>query len=151
MFHQNECQPISFFTNDSKITSSSSMNVLGITFDSKLQWSNQVNNCIRKSLRALHAIRLIKYHFTDELKQLITSNFYLILYYNSEIWHLPNLDPISKSHLLSASASALKICTITYNREMSFRELHILNLRATPNQFLNYKHAILLYNVYNSH
>ncbi len=25
------------------------------------------------------------------------------------------------------------------------------NLRATPNQFLNYKYAILLYNVYNSH
>ena len=152
LFHQNDCQPISFFINDSKVTSSSTMNVLGITFDSKLQWSNQVNNCIRKSLRALHAIRLIKSHFTtDELKQLITSNFYSILYYNSEIWHLPNLNPISKRHLLSASASALKICTPTYNREMSFRELHTLNLRATPNQFLNYKHAILLYNVYNSH
>jgi len=30
-------------------------------------------------------------------------------------------------------------------------KLHALNLRATPNQFLNYTHAILLYNVYNSH
>ena len=73
LFHRNDCQPISFFINDSKVTSSSTMNVLGITFDSKLQWSNQVNNCIRKSLRALNAIRLIKSHFTtDELKQLIT-------------------------------------------------------------------------------
>ena len=73
------------------------------------------------------------------------------MYYNSEIWHLPNLNPISKRHLLSASSSALKICTPTYNREMSFSELHSLNSRATPNQFLKYKHAILLFNVYNSH
>jgi hypothetical protein len=120
----------------SKVTSSSTMNVLGITFDSKLQWSNQVNNCIRKSIRTLHAIRLIKSHFTtDEQKKLITSNFNLILYYNSEIWHLPNLYPISKRHLLSASASALKIFTPTYNREMSFRELHTLNYRVTPINF----------------
>jgi hypothetical protein len=53
--------------------------------------------------------------------------------------------------LLSASASALKICTPTNNREMSLRELHTLNLRATTNQLLNYKYAILAFNVFNSH
>ena len=63
--------------------------VLGVIFDQKLQWSDRVAHCIAKSNKALTAIRMIKRFFsTQELLQLITANFYSILYYNSEIWHL---------------------------------------------------------------
>ena len=41
-----------------------------------------------------------KYFNTTELLQLITSNFYSILYYNSEIWHLPSLKGNLKGKLL---------------------------------------------------
>ena len=93
LFHRLDSVPISLTLNDIEIFSKPSMNVLGILFDSKLQWSPQVNQCIKKSLKALHAIRLIKSHFKEtELKQLVTSNFYSILYYNSEVWHLPSLN-----------------------------------------------------------
>ena len=34
------------------------MNVLGVIFDSKLQWSNQVANSVRKANSALHAINM---------------------------------------------------------------------------------------------
>ena len=91
-----------------------------------------------------------KYFKLQELKPPITTNFYTVLYYNSEIWHLPNLSPYLKNLLLSALAKALKLCTPNYNRSMSFRKLHEENCRATPEQFCKYKHWLLLYNLYNN-
>ena len=55
--------------------------------DSRLQWSEQVSTRINKAKRAIHAIKLIKKHFNQtELKQLLTANYYSILYYNCKIW-----------------------------------------------------------------
>ena len=150
LFHRKDCPIISIRLNQNTVNSSTSMNVLGIFFDSKLQWSKQVANVVKKSAKALHAIRLIKPFFSfNELRSLITSNFYSILYYNSEIWHLPTLNPVSKNHLLAASANALKLCTPNYDRNMSFQTLHLLNGRANPTNLMKYKHAILLYKIYN--
>ena len=75
------------------INSNRSINVLGVIFDSKLQWSDHIALTIKKSFSALNAICLIKKFFNQkELIQLITSNFYSIMFYNSEIWHLPLLN-----------------------------------------------------------
>jgi hypothetical protein len=150
LFHRKDCPKITIRLNLKTVSSNASMNVLGITFDSKLQWSQQVANVVKKSAKALHAIRLIRPFFCfHELRSLITSNFYSVLYYNSEVWHLPNLNPVSKNHLLSASANALKLCTPNYNRMMSFETLHLLNGRASPVNLMKYKHAILLHKIYN--
>ena len=79
-----------------------------------------VAHCISKSSKALTAIRLIRRFFnTKELLQLVTSNFYSIFYYNSEIWHLNSLKHNLKNKLLSASAKALKIC-IKYNWDLFY-------------------------------
>ena len=62
------------------------MNVLGVTFDSKLNWSNHVANAIGKANIALFALRLIKKLITNaEMRTLLDSNFYSILYYNAVI------------------------------------------------------------------
>jgi hypothetical protein len=58
------------------------------------------------------------------------SNFYSIIYYNSEIWHLPKLNPLLKIHLLTASATALKLCTPNYDQTISYKLLHEINSRA---------------------
>ena len=85
------------------------MNVLGVTFDSKLTWSQHITNTINKANRALHAIKMIKKYFTNKgVLQLVTPNFYSILYYNSEIWDFPSLKPELKQFLISTSAKALK-------------------------------------------
>ena len=56
---------------------------LGVVFDQKLQWSDHIAHCIQKSSKALTAIRLIRNFFnTKEILQLITSNFYSVLYYS---------------------------------------------------------------------
>ena len=83
-------------------------------FDSRLQWGAQVSNVIHTAKRALHAIRLIRRYFNrQELSQLLTANFYSILYYDSDIWHVPGLSSVLRNHLMSASA--LKICTPNYH------------------------------------
>ena len=93
---------------------------------------------------------LLKNYFNKvELNQLLTSNFFSVLFYNSDIWHIPCLSPILKRQLLAASASALKICTPSYNYLMSYKNLHYINKRAMPEQMMRYKHAILLYKTYN--
>ena len=52
------------------------MNVLGVQFYPKMNWSDQVNRTINKAKKTLHAIRLIKKYFNnDELKGLVASNY----------------------------------------------------------------------------
>ena len=121
------------------------MNVLGVQFDTKLSWSDQVNKTINKAKKAFHAINILKKHFTnEELKGLLTSSYYSILYYNSEIWHLPTLSPQLKQKLLSASSNALKLCLSQLPLNTSFELIRRLTKRATPTQMSEYKHATTL-------
>ena len=127
------------------------INVLGVVFDSKLQWSEQIANASNKALKALNAIKLIKKYFTKtETLQLITSNVYSVLYYNSEIWHLPSLKNSLKQKLLSVSARALKISMFYPDPMISFINIHEMNKRATPESMMQYKLAIQLFKLYNS-
>ena len=151
VFHRSVSRIINFQLNGTEIKSTPNIKVLGVIFDSKLQWTAQISNVIRKSDRALNAIKLIKNYFKpEELNLLLTSNFFSVFYYNSEIWHIPNLSPYLKNLLLSKSANALKICTPTYNLSMSYVKLHEINKRATPENFCVYKHSILLHSLYNT-
>jgi hypothetical protein len=61
------------------------MNVLGVIFSSNLQWSEQVSKAILKANHALYATKMIKIYVTQqELHTFLTSNFYSLLYCNSE-------------------------------------------------------------------
>ena len=83
---------------------------------------------ITEAKRALHAIKFIKPHFhQDELRQRLTSNFFSILYYNSEIWHIPSLNANLKQQLLTASAASLRLCTSGDAHTISYLDLHKLN------------------------
>ena len=53
------------------------MNVLGVTFDSKLNWAKHVANQLSKSALALHAIKLIRNFFQG--RNTITFNFKFLL------------------------------------------------------------------------
>ena len=108
LFHKGDTTPIKITINGNDVTSKKSINILGVIFDPKLQWSDHIAHTIKRSISALNAIRLIKKYFTKkELLGLVTSNFYSIMYYNAEIWHLPSLKTSIKQKLLSASAQAL--------------------------------------------
>ena len=59
-------------------------------------------------------------------------NFYSILFYNSEVWHLPTLHQSLKNNLLSISAKAIKICAKSKDTWMlSFGSPHEMAGRLT--------------------
>ena len=151
LFYIRDTAPVSIVLSGQVINSNKTINVLGVLFDSKLQWSDHIALTIKKSFFALNAIKLIYKFFTPkELLQLITSNFYSILFYNSEIWHLPTLKPPLKQKLLSASANALKVCRKFVNNNVSYESLHKSLKRANPEKFMKYKLDLCLYKLYNT-
>ena len=150
-FHKTDITPVEIVLNNVTIKSQNSMNVLGVEFDSKLNWTPHVNKTIIKANKTLYAIKLIRKYFTNkELLGLLTSNFYSVLFYNSEIWHLPTLCPEIKQMLLSASARALKLTQKYVNPLQSFINIHKECNRSTPEKMSLYKHALLLHKLYNS-
>ena len=149
LFYHKDTTPIEITLNNVKIKSETKINVLGVIFDQKLQWSDHVAYCISKSNKALLAMKLIKRYFnTNELLQLITSNFYSVLYYNCEIWQIPSLKTNLKRKLLTASAKAIKMCLNYDTSNISYENMHKIVHRSTPENFLLYKHALALYKLY---
>ena len=117
--------PVSISVSGIEISSKSTINVLGDLFDSKMQWSPHVNKVILRANKALNAIKILRKYFkTNELILSVTSNYFSILYYNSEVWHLPNLNQNSKHSLFVASANALKVCLHYPRLPYSYLDLH---------------------------
>ena len=150
LFYKRDHPTVVITLNGKRITSRKTINVLGITFDSKLQWSNQASKAISNSKRALHGIKLLKKYLTkDETKMLLTSNFYSVLYYNCEVWLSQELKGHIKQQMLAASAYALKMINNVSDLRISYQQLHVQEKRATPMSFAKYKLAIQLYKIYN--
>ena len=150
LFCRQDCPPLVVNINGKFLISRSIINILGVTFDCKLQWREQIASVSNKATKSINAIRLIRKFFTKvELLQLITANVFSVLYYNSEIWHLPSLKKELKTKLLSISARAIKIAMYYPDRMISFENIHKMNNRATPDSFMIYKYAIQLHKLYN--
>jgi hypothetical protein len=100
--------------------------------------------------RALNAIKIIRKHFnTRELLLILTSNFYSILYYNSEAWMLNNLNANLKRSLLSTSVSALKMALLYPKHNINYINLHQITKLTTVEVFGMCKLELLLFKVYN--
>jgi hypothetical protein len=144
IFHKTDTSTSSIKINEVKIPTKKQITVLGVIFDSKLEWSLQVENSVRKARSALQGLRVINKYFTlTERLTLITSFFYSRLYYGSQVWLIPSLKSILKTKLFSASGAALKLL----DRDRSFKELHKKYNRATPTQFQKYTTAVSLYDL----
>jgi hypothetical protein len=150
LFYRHDTAPVNVRVENTLVETKKSMNVLGLIFDSKLCWSEQVASAVNRSNRSLNAIKIIRKFFsTKELIDLVTSNFYSVLYYNSEVWNLPNLTQDLKHSLFVASANALKVCLNYPDTSFSYMDLHQIANRATPEMFSSYKTALLLYGIFN--
>jgi hypothetical protein len=78
IFHKMDTSTSSIKINEVKIPTKKQITVLGVIFDSKLEWSLQVENSVRKARSALQGLRVINKYFTfTERLTLITSFFTL--------------------------------------------------------------------------
>jgi hypothetical protein len=73
----NDLTPVTLNINGVHITTKKSINILGVIFDSKLNWTEQVTSFVYKSKKSLNAIRIIRKCFnTKELVQIVTSTYF---------------------------------------------------------------------------
>ena len=64
---------------ETKIISIKSMNVLGVRFNSKLNWQTHIQHAMTKSKKALQAIKITRKYFSkQEVMAPVTANFYSI-------------------------------------------------------------------------
>ena len=118
---------------------------MGLVFDSKLTWDEQVTKAVQGANKSLQALKIISKYFTQkEMVKLVTAFFYSKLYYNSQVWLIPSLKQDLKNKLNSVSGRALRICHQNKNIT-SIKTLHKDTNRATVKMWLDYCHAILLY------
>ena len=109
VFHKNDQRLINLKVDAAVVKSKKSINVLGVIFDSKLNWNEHISNSICKAKKSLFALRLIKRFFNSkEMRTLLDTYFYSVLYYNAVIWLTPEMSSIMKQNLLSISANALR-------------------------------------------
>ena len=121
------------------------------TLELCLRWLHLLKAVSNKAVKAINAIRLIKRYFTkSELLQLITANVFSLLYYNSEIWQIPNLKGDLKKKLTTVSATAIKVCMFYPDRMISHVNIHKMNNRAMPESLMTYKMALQLHKLYNT-
>ena len=123
------------------------MGVLGIVFDSRLEWTKQVDKSILRARQSSQALKRIRNYFSEaEKNKLITSLVFSRMYYGSEIWLLPNLKERHFNRLYSQSGRSLKLI----NKEWSYRVLHVSFSRATPKIFSLYQTCINYYDLLHS-
>jgi hypothetical protein len=104
---------------------------------------------IDKANNYLNTIKVMRKYFNaTKLIKLITSNFYSILYYISEVWLIHSLKQYDKNLFLTASASALKLANHYRDAMVSYYNLHRKLNRASPDMH-NYKLALMLYETHN--
>ena len=150
LFSRKESMSVTITLGNTVIKSSDTINILGVTFDNKLQWSIHIRKAIDKANKSLNAIKIIRKYFnSSDLIKLITSNYFSILYYNSEVWQLHCLKQFDKKLLFTASSNALKLANHYRDPMLSYMNLHKKLNRATPEMYSDYKLAILLYKTYN--
>ena len=122
-----------------------------IIFDCKLTWGVHISKAINKARKALFGLRLLKKYFVaDEMRSLLDSYFYSVLYYNSSIWMTPTLTSDLKQSLLSVSANALRSCLPYQSFDVSFENIHKIAKKSTPKQLMHYQIALGLHKLVNA-
>ena len=79
LLHRNDQLHVTLQIDDHPINSKSNMNVLGVTFDLKLNWQTHISKTITKASEALHASNVINKNVNRiKLLQFITFDFFSI-------------------------------------------------------------------------
>ena len=152
IFHRNDTAPVIVNLAGYNVTSKNTIKVLGVLFDSKLNWAAHIENTIQKCKKTLQAIRLISDYFNiDERLNIVTSLFYSKLYYGADVWLIPSLKSTLKKKLSTISTQALRIAANDYLRTFNCADLHVMFNRFTPSIWGHYCALLNLHRIINNH
>ena len=147
-FHRKDIGINNVLLNGVMLSVKHEIKVLGVVFDTKLGWTQQVGKTITAANNAKQAIKLIAGYFnSEELLRLATAYFYSRLYYGAKVWLISTLAASLKKKIWQASSRMLRIVAKDYLGVHSFLDLHKYYLRATPDMWSNYSTACGMYNL----
>lgn len=142
MFSNQDFRPIKLKVGSETVQSKDSIKVLGVMFDKKLNWSEQVKKAISAASVAFSGLKLIRRHFTRmETMNLITAFVYTKLYYGAMVWLNESMKTREWNALFSFSGRVLGLVDPSV---MNYEERHKLCERATPKQWSTYNTCLLL-------
>lgn len=133
---------------DQIITSVNTMKVLGVLFDSKLQWSHQVENAIKKAKKACCGLnRLRKFISQEKMMQMATAFAYSKLFYGAPVWLNSVLSKKLWRLLKSVSTYIIKSALGLFDWWVSYDDLHEIAGRGTPQKMSLYFTATTMYDI----
>jgi len=120
-----------------KITSGSTMKVLGVMFDNRLKWNQQVDNALLKGRKLCSGLSFIRNKLTKEqFIKVMTCQFYSTVYYGCEVW-LQNNTFNDLRRLNALHYRSLRIVAKDYKRRMHRADLDEIG-RARPSTWSKY-------------
>jgi len=101
--------------NGKTIKSKESIKILGVQFDSKLEWSKHIEGMSRSLKSVSYGISKLRNYFTQpELLGLVTTLGYSKMYYGSPVWLSRGLHDINQKKLMRTSAALIKAAVVCY-------------------------------------
>ena len=150
MFNKKDQEECQVNIGNSLITVKSQIKILGIIFDSKLNWFIHSQHAIGKANKAKQGLRLIRKYFTpSEMLKLSTAYFYSALYYGAKVWMMSSLNNTIKKRLWSISSQMLRVVDGNRNLAESYKALHKKYARATPAMWGEYVTANAMWELCN--
>ena len=145
VFHKGDTRETEVMLDGIQITTKKSMKVLGVIFDTKLTWYEHISKTIVSANKVKQGLAIISKYFSDEeMLKLATANFYSRLYYASKVWLISTIAAPLKKKLWQVSSRMLKIVKKDWRGVYSYKELHKICKRATPQMWNDYVTAIAM-------
>ena len=151
LFHKKDQGEETIVINNVAVPVLKQIKILGIIFDSKLDWHIQARNAMAKANKAKQALSLIRKFFDqEEMIKLATAYFYSTLYYGARVWLMTSLHHVLKKQLWQLSSRMLKIVNGFNTPYVSFMSLHKKFKRATPLMWCKYTTATAMWDLINN-
>jgi len=142
IFSKQHTPPRDVNLGDEKVLSKDNMKVLGVYFDSKLKWEKHIRHTIAKCNSKLSVLRKIRRKFNKEqFSKIITSQYYSVLYYCSELWFNHTTKANLRNLVRTAHYKALRILVYDFDSQKTKSELTKTCKRATPTEWSKYTQA----------
>ena len=94
---------------------------------------------------------MMRFFNQNEMRMLLDTHFYSVLFYNASIWLTPILKCDMKQKLLSISAHVLRTCLSHDGFDVSFENVHKIHNKCTPKQVMFFQMALKLHKQPNEH
>jgi len=128
--------------NGEDVTPKKDMKVLGIQFQTNLQWDKHLEKIKTKARMVLGKLRFIsRYLEREQMKKIVTSHYYGMLYYAALVW----LSEVTTSRawklLTSLHYKGLRVACRDFKQKIKKNVLDQMFNRATPQKWMKYINA----------